>query len=210
MRCRTRPRAPGKKQIRKRIEVVITGLTRNQVAFTGSWVRIPPLPPSKNPVTMRVSGFFLFYVHTKNHPIFSCSFHSFGKNSFSLYSLHFFAAVSHLLPKSTVSGNFFTQRLLSFRFMPTGCLKFARLICPLLQRYIAALHVQVFCCYGCLCLRLQGCFDIRETLDNSFCSLRQNRGIVVPLMLAKFQPASLKICGAGFSHSYPLFVCHPP
>ena len=63
--------------IRKRIEVVITGLTRNQVAFTGSWVRIPPLPPSKNPVTMRVSGFFLFYAHTKNHPIFSCSFHSF-------------------------------------------------------------------------------------------------------------------------------------
>ena len=83
----------------------IATLTRNQVAFTGSWVRIPPLPPSKNPVTMRFSGFFLFYAHTKNHPIFSCSFHSFGKNSFSLYSLHFFAAVSHLLPKSTVSGN---------------------------------------------------------------------------------------------------------
>ena len=78
-------------------------------------VQIPPKKPqkylfhvprtSKNPVTMRVSGFFLFYAHTKNHPIFSCSFHSFGKNSFSLYSLHFFAAVSHLLPKSTVSGN---------------------------------------------------------------------------------------------------------
>ena len=31
--------------IRKRIEVVITGLTRNQVVLTGSWVRIPPLPP---------------------------------------------------------------------------------------------------------------------------------------------------------------------
>ena len=27
------------------IEVVITGLTRNQVALTGSWVRIPPRPP---------------------------------------------------------------------------------------------------------------------------------------------------------------------
>ena len=27
---------------------------------------------------------------------------------------------------------FFTHRLLSFRFMPTGCLKSARLICPLL------------------------------------------------------------------------------
>ena len=27
--------------------MVITGLTRNQVAFTGSWVRIPPLPPQR-------------------------------------------------------------------------------------------------------------------------------------------------------------------
>ena len=26
----------------------------------GTWVRIPPSPPSKNPVTMRVSGFFFF------------------------------------------------------------------------------------------------------------------------------------------------------
>ena len=32
---------------RKRIEVVITGLTRNQVARKGSWVRIPPLPPDE-------------------------------------------------------------------------------------------------------------------------------------------------------------------
>ncbi len=30
--------------IRKRIEVVITGLTRNQFAGNGTWVRIPPLP----------------------------------------------------------------------------------------------------------------------------------------------------------------------
>ena len=29
------------------IEVVITGLTRNQFAFTGTWVRIPPAPPNK-------------------------------------------------------------------------------------------------------------------------------------------------------------------
>ena len=63
------------------IEVVITGLTRNQVVLTGSWVRIPPAPPSKNPVTMRGSGFFLFCARFKNHPIFGCSFHSFGKNS---------------------------------------------------------------------------------------------------------------------------------
>ena len=34
--------------IRKRIEVVITALTRNQVACKGSWVRIPPLPPLGN------------------------------------------------------------------------------------------------------------------------------------------------------------------
>ena len=27
--------------------MVITGLTRNQVVLTGSWVRIPPLPPLK-------------------------------------------------------------------------------------------------------------------------------------------------------------------
>ena len=30
------------------IEVVITGLTRNQFAFTGTWVRIPPAPPKKS------------------------------------------------------------------------------------------------------------------------------------------------------------------
>ena len=60
---------------------------------------------SKNPVTMRVSGFFLFYAHIKNCPFFGCSFHSFGKNSSSFYSLHFSATLSHLLPKSTVSGS---------------------------------------------------------------------------------------------------------
>ena len=78
--------------------------TRNQVAFTGSWVRIPPLPPSKNPVTMRVSGFFLFCVRSKNHPVLGCSFHNLGKNSFSLYSPIFSAFCSHLLPKSPASG----------------------------------------------------------------------------------------------------------
>ena len=35
---------------RKRIEVVITALTRNQVYRKVSWVRIPPLPPSKKPL----------------------------------------------------------------------------------------------------------------------------------------------------------------
>ena len=86
------------------IEVVITGLTRNQVVLTGSWVRIPPAPPSKNPVTMRVSGFFFFCVRSKNHPIFSCSFRNFGKNSFLLYAPLFSAFCSHLLPKSPASG----------------------------------------------------------------------------------------------------------
>ena len=90
--------------IRKRIEVVITGLTRNQVVLTGSWVRIPPAPPSKNPVTMRVSGFFLFCTRSKNHPVLGCSFHNFGKNSFLLYSPLFSALCSHLLPKSPASG----------------------------------------------------------------------------------------------------------
>ena len=31
----------------RRIEVVITGLTRNQFALTGTWVRIPSSPPFK-------------------------------------------------------------------------------------------------------------------------------------------------------------------
>ena len=31
----------------KRIEVVITGLTRNQLYLTVPWVRIPPLPPAE-------------------------------------------------------------------------------------------------------------------------------------------------------------------
>ena len=50
------PAAPKKKELTsqvefdyiwKRIEVVITALTRNQVARKGSWVRIPPLPPKQ-------------------------------------------------------------------------------------------------------------------------------------------------------------------
>ena len=64
--------------------------TRNQVAFTGSWVRIPPLPPSKNPVTMRVSGFFFFCVRSENHPILGCSFHKFWKEQlFALFPAFF-------------------------------------------------------------------------------------------------------------------------
>lgn len=84
--------------------MVITGLTRNQVVLTGSWVRIPPAPPSKNPVTMRVSGFFFFCARSENHPILGCSFRNFGKNSFLLYAPLFSAFCSHLLPKSPASG----------------------------------------------------------------------------------------------------------
>ena len=43
--------------IRKRIEVVITGLTRNQLYLTVPWVRIPPLPPRKKPFAF-ANGFF--------------------------------------------------------------------------------------------------------------------------------------------------------
>ena len=87
------------------IEVVITSRTRNAVVRKGTWVRIPHSPPSKNPVTMRVSGFFFFCVCSENHPVLGCSFHNFGKNSFSLYSPLFSAFCSHLLPKSPASGS---------------------------------------------------------------------------------------------------------
>ena len=56
------------------IEVVITGLTRNQVVLTGSWVRIPPAPPSKNPVTMRVCWIFLFSWSIQKSPGFGLFF----------------------------------------------------------------------------------------------------------------------------------------
>ena len=49
-------------RIWKRIEVVITGLTRNQVVRKGSWVRIPPLPPPKDTDIDTMSESFLFAV----------------------------------------------------------------------------------------------------------------------------------------------------
>ena len=39
----------GGRYIWRRIEVVITGLTRNQLYLTVPWVRIPPSPPNKTP-----------------------------------------------------------------------------------------------------------------------------------------------------------------
>jgi hypothetical protein len=84
MRRREIPHTAHTVKIWKRIEVVITGLTRNQVAFTGSWVRIPPLPPSKNPVTMRVSGFFFFLRPLQKSPDFGLFFPQFWKEQLSL------------------------------------------------------------------------------------------------------------------------------
>ena len=49
----------------KRIEVVITGLTRNQVDGNVSWVRIPPLPPVGSPGAQVASGAFGFYKITE-------------------------------------------------------------------------------------------------------------------------------------------------
>lgn len=49
-------------------------LTRNQVVLTGSWVRIPPAPPSKNPVTMRVCWIFLFSWSIQKSPGFELFF----------------------------------------------------------------------------------------------------------------------------------------
>ncbi len=40
--------------------MVVTSRTRNAVVRKGTWVRIPHSPLSKNPVTMRASGFFFF------------------------------------------------------------------------------------------------------------------------------------------------------
>ena len=65
-------------RIWKRIEVVITGLTRNQVVRKGSWVRIPPLPPKKhrNLDTMGIKVAVLFlpeYAYFKDIRAFEVS-----------------------------------------------------------------------------------------------------------------------------------------
>ena len=55
------------------IEVVITGLTRNQFAFTGTWVRIPPAPPNE----FRDVVYIPFFCKEKRkHPVgcFCCLF----------------------------------------------------------------------------------------------------------------------------------------
>ena len=43
------------------IEVVITGLTRNQFAGNRTWVRIPPAAPKRTPSAIGRRGFFLMW-----------------------------------------------------------------------------------------------------------------------------------------------------
>ena len=50
----------GEKSTRRSIEVVITSRTRNAVVRKGTWVRIPPSPPTK-PVIAMVTGFWIFW-----------------------------------------------------------------------------------------------------------------------------------------------------
>ncbi|MGN0655168.1 MAG: hypothetical protein ACI4KR_00095, partial [Ruminiclostridium sp.] len=50
-----------------RIEVVITGLTRNQLYLTVPWVRIPPLPPAEKLGTQKARlqvGLYFFAQNT--------------------------------------------------------------------------------------------------------------------------------------------------
>ena len=53
-------RADVKINTRSGIEVVITGLTRNQFASNRTWVRIPSSPPTEPLKTQCFQGFFLF------------------------------------------------------------------------------------------------------------------------------------------------------
>ena len=43
--------------------MVITALTRNQVALTGSWVRIPPPPPARRKRHIACDEFFMLHGH---------------------------------------------------------------------------------------------------------------------------------------------------
>ena len=84
----------GLKYTRRVIEVVITGLTRNQLYLTVPWVRIPHSPPPKKPVIKPIAGFFLM---------------SFSKNKWSEHTA-FFAllnlvfAILPSAPKITAFG----------------------------------------------------------------------------------------------------------
>ena len=83
--------------------MVITGLTRNQVVLTGSWVRIPPAPPSKNPVTMRVCWIFLFSWSIQKSPDFGLFFPTFWKEQLFALCPAFFCV---LLPSAAEIARF--------------------------------------------------------------------------------------------------------
>ena len=57
------------------IEVVITGLTRNQLRGNPPWVRIPPAPPRK---ASKPNGFWLFFLFALGCELLRCTF---GPNS---------------------------------------------------------------------------------------------------------------------------------
>ena len=94
------------------IEVVVTSRTRNAVVRKGTWVRIPHSPPSKNPVTMRVSGFFFFCVRSENHPILGCSFHKFWKEQLFALCPAFFCV---LLPFTAEIARFWQRHSVHHR-----------------------------------------------------------------------------------------------
>ncbi len=55
------------------IEVVITGLTRNQFASNRTGVRIPPSPPEREEMELRSISFFVFSIlfdssNLRSHP----------------------------------------------------------------------------------------------------------------------------------------------
>ena len=72
----------------KRIEVVITALTRNQVTGNRPWVRIPPLPLKKS---TKISNdiFVLFYVSKKRRKFKQSS-------SFVILKIHLHILCNHL------------------------------------------------------------------------------------------------------------------
>ena len=72
--------------IRRSIEVVITGRTRNAFAFTGTWVRIPPSPP----VFMRVCRFASPHLLCPSRALFCPNLPWFALNCFIIFTKDYF------------------------------------------------------------------------------------------------------------------------
>ena len=82
--------------LRSGIEVVITGLTRNQVARKGSWVRIPPAPPRAP--AFELAGVFLCYkVHLHVQVYLKCQ-NRYWAVKFSLVYSKYFVQVKKEIP----------------------------------------------------------------------------------------------------------------